>query len=151
MERHPFGEAGEFGIIVTGRAGRHRFVGVLCFIQKELDLEIRSEFESFEPTERFECEDQIDEQDVNDCSRWKRGSLVPITITRYSLGALNLKTLSPLRPWTVDVQVGEDGYKIMTACLSWWSMGNGAGHEIPKSKPKEALAIFEAFLSGKSP
>ncbi|KAL9686713.1 hypothetical protein QQ045_031106 [Rhodiola kirilowii] len=73
-------------------------------------------------------------------------SIVPVTATRYNLDALNLRAVSPYRPWTVDGQVGGwvQNYDGLTLVVV-----NGAGHLIPKSKPKEALAVLKAFLSGK--
>ncbi|CAH8355686.1 unnamed protein product [Eruca vesicaria subsp. sativa] len=74
-------------------------------------------------------------------------AVVPVTSTRYSIDALNLSTFSPYGPWYIDGQVGGwtqqyDGLNFVTV--------RGAGHEVPLHRPKEALTLFQAFLSGVS-
>ncbi|KAL0872887.1 hypothetical protein Bca101_022592 [Brassica carinata] len=72
-------------------------------------------------------------------------AVVPVTSTRYSIDALNLSTSSPYGPWYIDGQVG--GWTQQYAGLNFVTV-RGAGHEVPLHRPKEALAIFKAFISG---
>lgn len=58
-----------------------------------------------------------------------------------------------------------DSYENIIECLDFSQVGGwvqeyngltfvvvrGAGHEIPKNKPKEALTVFKSFLAGKAP
>ncbi|KAH0871469.1 hypothetical protein HID58_078491 [Brassica napus] len=74
-------------------------------------------------------------------------AVVPVTSTRYSIDALKLHPVSPYGPWYIDGQVGGwtqeyDGLNFVTV--------RGAGHEVPLHRPKEALALFQAFISGTS-
>ncbi|KAL0798261.1 hypothetical protein Bca101_053435 [Brassica carinata] len=72
-------------------------------------------------------------------------AVVPVTSTRYSIDALNLRPLSPYGPWYMDGQVG--GWTQQYAGLNFVTV-RGAGHEVPLHRPKEALALFKAFISG---
>ncbi|KAL0833850.1 hypothetical protein Bca101_085739 [Brassica carinata] len=72
-------------------------------------------------------------------------AVVPVTSTRYSIDALNLSTTSPYGPWYIDGQVG--GWTQQYAGLNFVTV-RGAGHEVPLHRPKEALALFKAFISG---
>ncbi|VVB10910.1 unnamed protein product [Arabis nemorensis] len=72
-------------------------------------------------------------------------AVVPVTSTRYSIDALNLRPLSPYGPWYIDGQVG--GWTQQYAGLNFVTV-RGAGHEVPLHRPKEALALFKAFISG---
>ncbi|KAH0894872.1 hypothetical protein HID58_057301 [Brassica napus] len=72
-------------------------------------------------------------------------AVVPVTATRYSIDALNLRPLSPYGPWYIDGQVG--GWTQQYAGLNFVTV-RGAGHEVPLHRPKEALALFKAFISG---
>uniref|UniRef100_A0A1J3DWR5 Carboxypeptidase n=1 Tax=Noccaea caerulescens TaxID=107243 RepID=A0A1J3DWR5_NOCCA len=74
-------------------------------------------------------------------------AVVPVTSTRYSIDALNLRPLSPYGPWYIDGQVG--GWTQQYAGLNFVTV-RGAGHEVPLHRPKEALALFKAFISGNS-
>ncbi|WZY86095.1 hypothetical protein YC2023_032479 [Brassica napus] len=74
-------------------------------------------------------------------------AVVPVTSTRYSIDALKLHPVSPYGPWYIDGQVGGwtqeyDGLNFVTV--------RGAGHEVPLHRPKEALALFQAFITGTS-
>ncbi|OVA10301.1 Peptidase S10 [Macleaya cordata] len=72
-------------------------------------------------------------------------AVIPVTSTRYSIDALKLPTVSPWRAWYDDGQVG--GWTQEYAGLTFVSV-RGAGHEVPLHKPKLALALIKAFLSG---
>ncbi|CAA7389447.1 unnamed protein product [Spirodela intermedia] len=70
-------------------------------------------------------------------------SVVPVTATRYSIGALKLPTLVNWYPWYVDGKVGgwSQVYKGLTLVTV-----TGAGHEVPLHRPREALILFRHFL-----
>ncbi|CAN6919088.1 unnamed protein product [Brassica oleracea] len=72
-------------------------------------------------------------------------AIVPVTSTRYSINALNLSTLSPYGPWYIDGQVV--GWSQQYAGLNFVIV-RGSGHEVALHRPKEALALFKAFISG---
>eukprot|EP00268_Persea_americana_P069342 TRINITY_DN983_c0_g1_i3.p1 TRINITY_DN983_c0_g1~~TRINITY_DN983_c0_g1_i3.p1 ORF type:complete len:495 (-),score=94.37 TRINITY_DN983_c0_g1_i3:507-1991(-) len=74
-------------------------------------------------------------------------TVIPVTSTRYSIDALNLPTLTPWHAWYDDGQVGGwiQEYKGLTFVTV-----RGAGHEVPKFRPKLALVLLKAFLSGNS-
>ncbi|CAK7338144.1 unnamed protein product [Dovyalis caffra] len=74
-------------------------------------------------------------------------SIIPITSTRYSIDALKLPTVKPWHAWYDDGQVG--GWTQEYAGLTFVSV-RGAGHEVPLHKPKLALTLIKAFLSGTS-
>ncbi|CAN8326670.1 unnamed protein product [Cochlearia groenlandica] len=74
-------------------------------------------------------------------------AVVPVTSTRYSIDALKLRPLSTYGPWYIDGQVG--GWTQQYAGLNFVTV-RGAGHEVPLHRPKEALALFKAFISGAS-
>ncbi|XP_065616944.1 serine carboxypeptidase-like 29 [Quercus suber] len=74
-------------------------------------------------------------------------SVIPVTATRMSIDALKLATLRPWRAWYDDGQVG--GWTQDYAGLTYVTV-RGAGHEVPLHKPKLALALIKAFLSGNS-
>lgn len=74
-------------------------------------------------------------------------AVIPITSTRYSIDSLELPTISPWHAWYDDGQVG--GWVQEYAGLTFVSV-RGAGHEVPLHKPKQALALIKAFISGNS-
>ncbi|KAG4204718.1 hypothetical protein ERO13_A04G058500v2 [Gossypium hirsutum] len=74
-------------------------------------------------------------------------AVIPITSTRYSIDALKLATMKPWRAWYDDGQVG--GWTQEYEGLKFVSV-RGAGHEVPLHRPKQALTLFKAFLSGTS-
>ncbi|KAI4335518.1 hypothetical protein L6164_014156 [Bauhinia variegata] len=74
-------------------------------------------------------------------------AVLPVTSTRYSIDALELPTVSPWRPWYDDGQVG--GWTQEYAGLTFVAV-RGAGHEVPLHRPKLALTLIKAFLSGTS-
>ncbi|KAL6012199.1 hypothetical protein ACLOJK_002677 [Asimina triloba] len=72
-------------------------------------------------------------------------SVIPVTSTRYWIESLNLPTVTPWHPWHEDGQVGgwAQEYKGLT-----YVTVRGAGHLVALHRPKLALAVFKAFLSG---
>ncbi|GLT49586.1 hypothetical protein SLA2020_231340 [Shorea laevis] len=74
-------------------------------------------------------------------------AVIPVTSTRYTIDALKLPTVKPWRAWYDDGQVG--GWTQEYAGLTFVTV-RGAGHEVPLHRPKLALALVKAFLSGTS-
>ncbi|MBA0750731.1 hypothetical protein Gogos_002121, partial [Gossypium gossypioides] len=74
-------------------------------------------------------------------------AVIPITSTRYSIDALKLATVKPWHAWYDNGQVG--GWTQEYEGLKFVSV-RGAGHEVPLHRPKQALTLFKAFLSGTS-
>lgn len=72
-------------------------------------------------------------------------AVIPVTSTRYSIDALKLPTVKPWGAWYDDGQVG--GWTQEYAGLTFVVV-RGAGHEVPLHKPKQALTLVKAFLSG---
>ncbi|XXG64567.1 hypothetical protein AAC387_Pa05g2478 [Persea americana] len=72
-------------------------------------------------------------------------AVIPVTSTRYSIDALNLTEETPWHAWYDDGQVG--GWTQVYKGLTFVTV-RGAGHEVPLHKPKLALALIKAFLSG---
>ncbi|XP_028058926.1 serine carboxypeptidase II-2-like isoform X2 [Camellia sinensis] len=74
-------------------------------------------------------------------------AVVPVTGTRYSIDALNLKVIKPWNPWSDDNgQVG--GYKVVYEGLTFTTV-RGAGHQVPQFQPRRALALLKMFITGK--
>lgn len=72
-------------------------------------------------------------------------SVIPVTSTRYNIDALKLPTVTPWHAWYDDGQVG--GWSQVYKGLTFVTV-RGAGHEVPLHRPKQALVLFKAFLSG---
>ncbi|KAF7127964.1 hypothetical protein RHSIM_Rhsim11G0168300 [Rhododendron simsii] len=73
-------------------------------------------------------------------------AVVPVSSTRYSIGALNLTAIKPWRPWLDDVgEVG--GHKVVYDGLTFATV-RGAGHQATQSEPLRALSLFKYFLAG---
>ncbi|XP_058114006.1 serine carboxypeptidase II-2-like isoform X2 [Magnolia sinica] len=72
-------------------------------------------------------------------------TVIPVTSTRYWVDALNLPTVIPWHAWYDNGQVG--GWTQVYKGLTYVTV-RGAGHEVPKHKPRAALTLFSAFLSG---
>ncbi|KAF6982571.1 hypothetical protein CFC21_000951 [Triticum aestivum] len=73
-------------------------------------------------------------------------AVVPLTATRYSIGALGLPTTTSWYPWYDDQEVG--GWSQVYKGLTLVSV-RGAGHEVPLHRPRQALVLFQYFLQGK--
>uniref|UniRef100_A0A0A8XWN2 carboxypeptidase D n=1 Tax=Arundo donax TaxID=35708 RepID=A0A0A8XWN2_ARUDO len=73
-------------------------------------------------------------------------SVVPLTVTRYSIDALGLPTYLSWYPWYDNKEVGgwSQVYKGLTLVTVW-----GAGHEVPLHRPRQVLRLFQHFLHGK--
>ncbi|CAI0411712.1 unnamed protein product [Linum tenue] len=75
-------------------------------------------------------------------------AILPVTATRYSIGALNLRTIKNWSAWyDNEKQVGGwsqeyEGLTLLTV--------RGAGHEVPLTRPKLALLLFTQFLRNQS-
>ncbi|KAJ4845808.1 Serine carboxypeptidase-like 29 [Turnera subulata] len=74
-------------------------------------------------------------------------AILPVTSARYSIDALKLPTVKPWRAWYDDGQVA--GWTEEYEGLNFVVV-RGAGHEVPLHKPKLALTLIKAFLSGTS-
>ncbi|XP_022957332.1 serine carboxypeptidase-like 27 [Cucurbita moschata] len=73
-------------------------------------------------------------------------SVVPVTATRYSIDALNLRTLSNWYPWYDHGKVG--GWCQIYKGLTFVTVA-GAGHEVPLHRPRQAFILFRSFLENK--
>jgi len=73
-------------------------------------------------------------------------AVVPLTATRYSIGALNLTTVTNWYPWYEEEEVAGwcQVYKGLTLVTV-----RGAGHEVPLHRPQLAFKLFEHFLQDK--
>ncbi|KAI8532854.1 hypothetical protein RHMOL_Rhmol11G0247000 [Rhododendron molle] len=73
-------------------------------------------------------------------------AVVPVSSTRYSIEALNLKVVKAWHPWLNAI--GEvSGYEVVYNGLTFATV-RGAGHQVPQFKPQRALALFKMFLAG---
>ncbi|KAI5648687.1 hypothetical protein M9H77_34692 [Catharanthus roseus] len=74
-------------------------------------------------------------------------AVLPLTATRYSLRALNLKTITDWHPWYDNQKVGgwSEGYEGLT-----YITVRGAGHEVPLGRPRLALSLFTHFLNNQT-
>ncbi|KAM7275584.1 hypothetical protein ACFE04_017450 [Oxalis oulophora] len=74
-------------------------------------------------------------------------AILPLTATRYSIGALKLHTIISWYAWLDNSnQVG--GWSQVYDGLTYTTI-RGAGHEVPLTKPLLALELFRHFLSNK--
>ncbi|KAL3649753.1 hypothetical protein CASFOL_006156 [Castilleja foliolosa] len=71
-------------------------------------------------------------------------AVLPLTATRYSIKALNLKANSSWYAWYDKQKVG--GWSQVYEGLTYVTV-RGAGHEVPLTQPKLALTLFRHFLS----
>ncbi|XP_073306207.1 serine carboxypeptidase-like 28 [Primulina huaijiensis] len=71
-------------------------------------------------------------------------AVLPLTGTRYSLKALNLKTNISWYAWYDKQKVG--GWSEVYEGLTYVTV-RGAGHEVPLTSPKLALVLFRNFLT----
>ncbi|CAH9124310.1 unnamed protein product [Cuscuta epithymum] len=75
-------------------------------------------------------------------------AVVPVTATRYSLDAMNLRVLKTWHPWhygSKSTQVTA-GYKVVYEGLTFATV-KGSGHEVPKNKPQSAFALLNTFIA----
>ncbi|KAK2404148.1 serine carboxypeptidase [Trifolium repens] len=73
-------------------------------------------------------------------------AVIPLTATRYSIGALKLPTIINWYPWYDNGKVcgWSQVYKGLTLVTV-----RDAGHEVPLHKPREAFILFRSFLENK--
>uniref|UniRef100_A0A803LRX6 Uncharacterized protein n=1 Tax=Chenopodium quinoa TaxID=63459 RepID=A0A803LRX6_CHEQI len=71
---------------------------------------------------------------------------IPVTSTRYTLRKLRLKTVQEWTAWYTSSQVG--GWTIQYEGLMFVTV-RGAGHQVPTTKPRQALQLIKHFLAGK--
>ncbi|MFS8027477.1 putative carboxypeptidase D [Helianthus anomalus] len=71
---------------------------------------------------------------------------VPVTSTRYSINLMNLPIKTKWHPWLYQGEIGgfEEVYEGDLTFITVF----GAGHMVPSSKPKNALALVTHFLTG---
>ncbi|KAL6552851.1 Serine carboxypeptidase-like 26 [Orobanche hederae] len=71
-------------------------------------------------------------------------AVVPLTATRYSIGALKLSPAMKWYPWYQNKTVGgwSQVYKGLTLVTV-----TGAGHEVPLHRPQQAFTLFRSFLN----
>ncbi|KDP38716.1 hypothetical protein JCGZ_04069 [Jatropha curcas] len=74
-------------------------------------------------------------------------AVIPVTSTQRSINALNPPTIKPWHAWYDDGQVG--GWSQEYAGITFFAV-RGAGHKVPLHRPKLALTLLKAFLSGTS-
>ncbi|KAK4784603.1 hypothetical protein SAY86_018971 [Trapa natans] len=75
-------------------------------------------------------------------------AILPLTATRYSLRALNLKTVTSWYAWYDDLQqVG--GWAQIYKGLTYVTV-RGAGHEVPMGRPRVARFLFRHFLKNEA-
>ncbi|KVI04995.1 Peptidase S10, serine carboxypeptidase [Cynara cardunculus var. scolymus] len=70
-------------------------------------------------------------------------AVLPLTGTRYSIKALNLKTLIDWHAWYDKDKVG--GWSQVYEGMTYLTV-KGAGHEVPMDRPRLALTLFAHFL-----
>ncbi|KAI3734781.1 hypothetical protein L6452_14260 [Arctium lappa] len=70
-------------------------------------------------------------------------AVLPLTATRYSIKALNLKTLIDWHAWYDKEKVG--GWTQVYEGMTYLTV-KGAGHEVPMDRPRLALTLFAHFL-----
>ncbi|CAA2978318.1 Serine carboxypeptidase II-3 [Olea europaea subsp. europaea] len=72
-------------------------------------------------------------------------AVVPVTGTRYSIGAMNLKVIKPWRPWLDETdEVG--GYQVVYDGLTFATV-RGAGHQVPQFQPQRAFTLLKVYLA----
>lgn len=71
---------------------------------------------------------------------------IPVTSTRYTLRKLRLKTAQEWTAWYTSSQVG--GWTIKYEGLMFVTV-RGAGHQVPSTKPRQALQLIKHFLADK--
>uniref|UniRef100_A0A803LZ56 Carboxypeptidase n=1 Tax=Chenopodium quinoa TaxID=63459 RepID=A0A803LZ56_CHEQI len=70
-------------------------------------------------------------------------AILPLTSTRFSINALNLSTVTEWYPWYDSEKVG--GWSQVYNGLTYVTI-RGAGHEVPLTRPRQALLLFQQFL-----
>ncbi|KAL5734931.1 hypothetical protein ACOSP7_032792 [Xanthoceras sorbifolium] len=76
-------------------------------------------------------------------------AILPLTATRYSIDALNLKTDIEWYAWIDPFNEQVGGWTQVYKGLTYVTV-RGAGHEVPLTKPRLALLLFNYFLKNQS-
>lgn len=76
-------------------------------------------------------------------------AILPLTATRYSIGALNLKTEREWYSWVDPHSQRVGGWTQVFKGLTYVTV-RGAGHEVPLTQPRLALLLFRYFLNNVS-
>ncbi|KAK3018721.1 hypothetical protein RJ639_003916 [Escallonia herrerae] len=74
-------------------------------------------------------------------------AVLPLTATRYSINALQLKTINNWYAWYDKQQVG--GWSQVYEGLNYVTV-RGAGHEVPLGRPRLAMLLLRHFLNNKT-
>ncbi|CAM8962120.1 hypothetical protein QQ045_004773 [Rhodiola kirilowii] len=74
-------------------------------------------------------------------------AVLPLTATRYSIGALNLTTLTDWYAWYDNHQM-VSGWSQIYKGLTYVTV-RGAGHEVPLTQPRLALIVLSHFLNNR--
>jgi len=74
-------------------------------------------------------------------------AIVPTVGTREWIAALGVSEIAPIRPWTVNGQVG--GWTTQFNGLNFTTIRN-AGHFVPEMQGERALKFFKAFLNNEA-
>ena len=69
---------------------------------------------------------------------------MPSVGTRLWLNAFNRTTITPIRPWTVNGQVG--GWTTQFDGVNFTTIRN-AGHFVPETQAERALYMFKSFIA----
>ncbi|KAF5175902.1 Carboxypeptidase [Thalictrum thalictroides] len=72
--------------------------------------------------------------------------VLPFTGTKLAIDSMNLTIRSRLKPW-LDDQQQVAGYRVDYEGLTFATV-LGAGHEVPRFKPKNAFILAKSFLEG---
>ncbi|VFQ72127.1 unnamed protein product [Cuscuta campestris] len=72
-------------------------------------------------------------------------AIIPVTSTRYSLDAMNLKVVTPWHLWK-DASENVAGYKVVYDGLTFATV-KGAGEVVLQSKPRSAFVLLNMFLA----
>ncbi|KAM7474906.1 hypothetical protein LguiB_022149 [Lonicera macranthoides] len=72
-------------------------------------------------------------------------AVVPVTGTRYSIEALNLKVIKPWHHWLDEHTKEVAGYQVIYDGLTFTTV-RGAGHEVPRFQPRRALALLKMLI-----
>uniref|UniRef100_A0A803MNX4 Uncharacterized protein n=1 Tax=Chenopodium quinoa TaxID=63459 RepID=A0A803MNX4_CHEQI len=89
---------------------------------------------------------QTTDHDCIDTDSGDNDGRIPVTSTRYTLRKLRLKTVQEWTAWYTSSQVG--GWTIQYEGLMFVTV-RGAGHQVPTTKPRQALQLIKHFLAGK--
>jgi serine carboxypeptidase-like clade 1 len=75
---------------------------------------------------------------------------VPHTGSEAWTRSLGRPVISPWQPWHIGKPKQVAGYAIEYAQHLTYATVKGAGHMVPQTRPAEAYAMFERFVSGQA-